>query len=306
MIQWRSRLEGDNQCSVLHCSVIHSSIFRGSRTSKLEQHSFVLDGRICNVLRCNRYTVPANVNFDLTRLWIRVYGLPFGLLNPEWAVETLKLVGFVETLECDGEGLPLDAPEFRGQVLVDLSKPLVPGCFVPGEFEPLWVYFRYEGVFMFCKKCGMVGHFKEFCHSLDYVAARRVTSRMEAFEAQDSEGGNEPANSDSDSSGSGGNNQPNGNANLPSPNGDNNDNLEPEFIPINWVYQNGYMSHPINAAAASSSEDSVYGSASEQGSDTLNSSETDPTTPESYHNPYSRRFFEENLAEAEALRVQQQ
>uniref|UniRef100_A0A803MRL9 DUF4283 domain-containing protein n=1 Tax=Chenopodium quinoa TaxID=63459 RepID=A0A803MRL9_CHEQI len=91
--------------------------------------------------RCNKYTVQASVNFDMTRLWIRVYGLPLGYLDPEWAFKTLDLIGLVETLEYDGDGLP-DEPEFHGQVLVDLSKPLIPGRFDPGEFDPIWICFR--------------------------------------------------------------------------------------------------------------------------------------------------------------------
>uniref|UniRef100_A0A803MKD0 CCHC-type domain-containing protein n=1 Tax=Chenopodium quinoa TaxID=63459 RepID=A0A803MKD0_CHEQI len=262
----------------------------------LEQHNFVLDGRVCNVRRCNRYTVPTNVNFDMTRLWIRVYGLLFGLLDPTWAVETLKLIGLVETLECDDDGLPHDAPEFRGQVLVDLSKPLIPGCFVLGEFDPIWVYFRYEGVFMFCKKCGMVGHFREFCHASDYVAARRIQSRMEAFEEQGLtvlyNPNNRPLYTNMVE---GGNNQPNGDVNAAATHGDDNDNIEPEFIPINAVYQNGFMSHSIGGFSSSPSEGSAFVSSQEKDSST--SSKTDPTTPESYHNLASTRFRDENLVE---------
>uniref|UniRef100_A0A803MM62 Reverse transcriptase zinc-binding domain-containing protein n=1 Tax=Chenopodium quinoa TaxID=63459 RepID=A0A803MM62_CHEQI len=335
----------------------------------LEQHSFVLDGRICNIRRCNRYTVPANVKFDITRLWIRVYGLPLGILDPEWAVETLKLVGLVETLEYDSDGLPAE-PELRGQVLVDLSKPLIPGCFVPGDGAPLWVYFRYEGVFMYYKKCGLVGHFDDFCHSSDYVAARRITSHLEAVEAQgltvlynqnlrpfytnmieglqdvfinrntrvnllvlaqdfeyddgssssddalnednnddmdndddnnphgnnnednddnednqeppdddqdgdnnqDSDDGSEPDNSDSSSSGAGGNGLPNGHVHAAAPAGDDNDNIVRNMIV-------------------------AYDSASSKGIQNSASFETDPTTPESYHNPNSTRFLEENRDE---------
>uniref|UniRef100_A0A803MA65 DUF4283 domain-containing protein n=1 Tax=Chenopodium quinoa TaxID=63459 RepID=A0A803MA65_CHEQI len=167
----------------------------------------------------------------MTRLWIRVYGLPLGFLDPEWAVKTLDLVGLVETLEYDGDGLP-DEPEFRGQVLVDLSKPLIPGCYVP----------------------------------------------------------------DSDSSGAGDNGLPNGHVHEAAPFRDNNDNIEPEFIPINGVYQNGYLSHPNPMVSSSTSDSWAYDSASEQGIQSSVSSETDPTTPESYHNPNSTRFFEENRA----------
>uniref|UniRef100_A0A803N8W7 DUF4283 domain-containing protein n=1 Tax=Chenopodium quinoa TaxID=63459 RepID=A0A803N8W7_CHEQI len=238
----------------------------------LEQHTFVLDGRIRNVRRCNRYTVPANVNFDSTRLWIRVYGLPLGFLDPERAVKTLQLVGLVETLDYDGDGVP-EEPEFREQVMVDLSKTLIPGCYIPGEFGLIWIFFRFS----------------------NYVAARRIHARMEAFEAQgrtmlyDSsdrtfysnmvEGSLEnfitlntrvnllalaqnfefteesSDTSDSDSSGSGGDNLPNGHVHGAAANGDNhdtNDNVEPEYIPINGVYQNGFMEHS-NVATMSSS-----------------------------------------------------
>uniref|UniRef100_A0A803MX91 DUF4283 domain-containing protein n=1 Tax=Chenopodium quinoa TaxID=63459 RepID=A0A803MX91_CHEQI len=143
--------------------------------------------------RCNRYTVPASVNFDMNRLWIRVNGLPLGFLDPKWAVKTLDLVGLVETLEYDEDGLP-DEPEFRGQKGED----------------------------------------------------------------------NEPDNSDSNSLGAGDHVLPNGHVIEAAPTGDNNDNIEPEFIPISGVYQNGYMSHPNNVAASTTSHSSDYNSASEQ------------------------------------------
>ncbi|XP_021715271.1 myb-like protein G [Chenopodium quinoa] len=76
----------------------------------------------------------------------------------------------------------------------------------------------------------------------------------------DSDNGAEPDNSDFDSSGSGGNGLPNGYVHAAAPTGDNNDNIDLEFIPINGVYEN------------------------------------DPTTTESYHNPSSTWLLEENQA----------
>uniref|UniRef100_A0A803N6I9 Uncharacterized protein n=1 Tax=Chenopodium quinoa TaxID=63459 RepID=A0A803N6I9_CHEQI len=185
------------------------------------------------------------------------------------------------------------------------------------NFEDNWV-------FLFCKKCGVVGHEKDFCRFSDYVAARRIHARLEAFEAQgvnllvlaqdfeyadsSSSSGtanvdansdnvdNDPDNSDNDDEGDDG--LPNGlpNGHVHAANGDDNNNIEPDFIPINGIYQNGYLSNPILVVSSANSDISAYDSAFEQGSHSSVSSETDPTTPKSYHNPNSTRFFEENWA----------
>lgn len=79
-------------------------------------------------------------------------GLPLGFLDPKWALQCLHLLGYVEILEHDGLVLPVE-PEFRAKVWLDLSKPLIPGCFVPvGGGQLVWVYFRYECVYKFCNK----------------------------------------------------------------------------------------------------------------------------------------------------------
>uniref|UniRef100_A0A803MU90 Zinc knuckle CX2CX4HX4C domain-containing protein n=1 Tax=Chenopodium quinoa TaxID=63459 RepID=A0A803MU90_CHEQI len=164
--------------------------------------------------------------------------------------------------------------------MVDLSKPLIPGCYIPGEFGPIWIFFRYEGVFRFCKKCGCVGHLREFCKYSDYVAARRIHARMEALRLK----------------GGRGNNLPNGNVHGAAANRDNhdtNDNVEPEYIPINGVYQNGFMEHSNVVVVSSSPTHST----SNQGHESNSSSETDLTTPDSYHNPHTTRFRDENRAE---------
>ena len=45
-----------------------------------------------------------------------------------------------------------------------------------------WVYFRYEGIFKFCKECGCVGHNRGRCHLSAYDTARLIQRRVGSFE----------------------------------------------------------------------------------------------------------------------------
>uniref|UniRef100_A0A803MRB5 Uncharacterized protein n=1 Tax=Chenopodium quinoa TaxID=63459 RepID=A0A803MRB5_CHEQI len=170
-----------------------------SREALLEQHTFVLDGRIGDVRRCNRFTVPANVNFDMTRL--------------------------------------------------------------------------YEGVLTFCKKWGCVGHYKEICICSDYVAARHVHSRMEAFESQDGTISIEACEMG-----------------------------EQTFIQTNRelleqeITVEGSYCKLSNVLLDLTKFSMLVMSSKTSCTDHHSSSETNPTTPESYHNPQSTRFDEENRA----------
>lgn len=68
-------------------------------------------------------------------------------------------------------------------MLIDLSKPLIPGCFLPPFYsQVIWVYFRYEDVLRFCKKCGCAGHYTRACNLSYYEAHRRIRDRVAALE----------------------------------------------------------------------------------------------------------------------------
>ncbi|KNA14740.1 hypothetical protein SOVF_104690 [Spinacia oleracea] len=145
----------------------------------LEQHTTVLHGRIIIFRKGGIGLVLGELDFDQGCLWIRVTRLPLGRLDPGWAVQCLQHVGFVEKLNFQGSDLP-NEPEYRAKVYFDFSIPLIPGCFVPlGEGQAIWVYFRYEGVFKFCKKCGLMGHYTSKCRTSDYQAYTRITCRLE-------------------------------------------------------------------------------------------------------------------------------
>uniref|UniRef100_A0A803MR71 Zinc knuckle CX2CX4HX4C domain-containing protein n=1 Tax=Chenopodium quinoa TaxID=63459 RepID=A0A803MR71_CHEQI len=70
-------------------------------------------------------------------------------------------------------------------MVVDLSQPLIPGCFIPLEGDRIiWVHFRYEGIFRFCKKCGFARHSEKKCCINRAVATRRMKSRVGTLERQ--------------------------------------------------------------------------------------------------------------------------
>lgn len=79
-------------------------------------------------------------------------------------------------------GLP--AEQFlRARIIIDLTQPLIPGCFVPLDGQRVsWVFFRYEGVFKFCKKCGCVGHYTGRCNLSTYDAHLLIRRRIRGFE----------------------------------------------------------------------------------------------------------------------------
>uniref|UniRef100_A0A803MI38 DUF4283 domain-containing protein n=1 Tax=Chenopodium quinoa TaxID=63459 RepID=A0A803MI38_CHEQI len=122
--------------------------------------SAIFNGRIINLRRYHRSFSPQLINFNSTSLWVRIHGLPFLYLTREWATQILSHVGYIQEFEFKGEGLPPSA-DMRVKMVIDLSQPLIPGCFVPLE-----------------------GHSETKCRITEEVAARRLKSRVAAIERQ--------------------------------------------------------------------------------------------------------------------------
>ncbi|XP_074283125.1 uncharacterized protein LOC141607670 [Silene latifolia] len=129
-------------------------------------------------------TIPDNLLFHIVPIWIRVKHLPIPLLNTSVAAFLLSHVGDI----CEEETYPTLLPTrnfVRVKVWVDLSKPLIPGCYLAlNDREHQWIGFSYEGVFRFCKTCGQVGHRVLFCPSGKVRGARDIQSRLDELSSR--------------------------------------------------------------------------------------------------------------------------
>lgn len=68
-------------------------------------------------------------------------------------------------------------------MMVEFSQPLIPGCFIPLSTDHnVWVDFRYEGIFKFCKKCVCIGHYPSHCNLSTHAAHSRIRRKLEAFD----------------------------------------------------------------------------------------------------------------------------
>src|SRR5688572_21600140 len=62
---------------------------------------------------------------------------------------------------------------------MELSKPLVLWAYARDDYGNIyWVHFHYENVFIFCKKCGRIGHHDFECALPGVVAKEEVKSRI--------------------------------------------------------------------------------------------------------------------------------
>ncbi|KAL2898901.1 hypothetical protein RDABS01_023983 [Bienertia sinuspersici] len=122
-----------------------------------------------------------NFTFSYKSMWVNAEGIPYILSTEEFAHKVFGMAGGV--LDIDMESLmPGPRRYMRARVRTQLGKPLVPGCYI--EYEPdklLWVDFRYEGVFHFCKKCGIIGHDTTTCRRSRDTAEQDINARIASY-----------------------------------------------------------------------------------------------------------------------------
>lgn len=96
-------------------------------------------------------------------MWIKVEGLPLLYNKMSVARRALDILGKV--LFFDEESTSDGFKDFlRAKVEIPINNPLVPGVYFNRQEGPrAWVDFRYEGVFVYCSKCGRIGHKRPRC-----------------------------------------------------------------------------------------------------------------------------------------------
>ncbi|KMT08711.1 hypothetical protein BVRB_6g139840 [Beta vulgaris subsp. vulgaris] len=102
-------------------------------------------------------------NFSETAIWIRLEGIPLVFNSKSIANELFSRIGKVLLYDENSER-PGIKQYFRALVWLKIKTPIVPGIYIEvQENKTLWVSFRYEGIFVFCKRCGKIGHKSSSC-----------------------------------------------------------------------------------------------------------------------------------------------
>lgn len=85
-------------------------------------------------------------------------GIPLTFHSPVVAKAMVEKIGTI--LKFDEKSQVLGFKKWmRALGWVRVSKPLVLGCFFEYQLgKSVWIDFRYEGGFVFCKRCGKIGH----------------------------------------------------------------------------------------------------------------------------------------------------
>jgi hypothetical protein len=107
---------------------------------------------------------PSEIVFDKMAVWIRIYDLPFGLMNKRWGWKLAEKVGTVMKVEVDSQGRAWGA-YFRAKVQINLSKPLMRCVSMFSEKRQMTVRFdvKYEKLPNYCYSCGLIGHSSVIC-----------------------------------------------------------------------------------------------------------------------------------------------
>lgn len=104
------------------------------------------------------------IEFSVVPFWVQLHGLPLGTMTTKNAVKLMEQLGEIVEVEnplIDGQLL---RSFMRVRVQLDITQPLVTGCWVPRKDLPkVWIVFKYEKLMDVCFKCGVIGHEQKYC-----------------------------------------------------------------------------------------------------------------------------------------------
>ncbi|KNA17613.1 hypothetical protein SOVF_078610 [Spinacia oleracea] len=91
-------------------------------------------------------------------MWVRFEGIPFLYVQPAVVMKMAARIAHPLLVEMPEEE-NRERPHLKARIRINITKTLAPGCcFEYEEGHLIWVSFRYEKVFRFCKHCGKIGH----------------------------------------------------------------------------------------------------------------------------------------------------
>lgn len=102
---------------------------------------------------------PTDISFDLMPVWVRIYNLPFGLMNKDWGMLLAGKIGNAEKVEVDAQNRAW-GPYLRARVKIEVWKPLrrCVSIFSNKRQKQEWYDVRYERLPNYCYSCGIIGH----------------------------------------------------------------------------------------------------------------------------------------------------
>lgn len=118
-------------------------------------------------------------SFQRAPIWVRVEGLP--LIYNKLHVARRALEKIEKILYFDNESTKEGFKDFlRAKVVIPINNPLVPGMYFNRQEGPrVWLDFRYEGIFVYCTKCGRIGHKRPRCKMSFAIAQRHFEMVLE-------------------------------------------------------------------------------------------------------------------------------
>lgn len=109
------------------------------------------------------------MTFSTSNFWVQVHGLPHLWLFADNLKRIGSIVGTVTDIKFSDENGGVWRRFSRIQVEMTISKPLLPGIFLPRANLPiLWISLKNEKLSEVCYNCGLIGHEDNFCHDNDF------------------------------------------------------------------------------------------------------------------------------------------
>ncbi|CAD6213027.1 unnamed protein product [Miscanthus lutarioriparius] len=154
----------------LRMRTVGDNMFIADFGSKQDKNR-VLDGSPWNIGKRNVLVQefdasmrPSDIHFDYMSIWVRIYNIPFGLMNGKWGYVIAKKIGPVEKLEVDDQDRAWGA-YLRAKVQINITKPLMRGVsiFSTKRQAKEWYEVRYEKLPNYCYSCGIIGYSSVEC-----------------------------------------------------------------------------------------------------------------------------------------------